>query len=234
MAKNKTMVDENHQQNIEKLLSESNQLNQSKIIFRTYDITLKDLEIFESGSFLSIDGEGIGLNLHRDRLCLLQISNEKAVILIHFPEPKYNSPNLKKLLQGPTEKLFHYARFDMLAIYKYLNVLCQNVICTRLLSKVARTFSEKHGLKNLLDELLNIKMNKGEQLSYWGSNELTDSQKEYAKKDVIYLKPLMEKIKWMLLREQRWEVAYAMCQTLPACVLAEANHFDPVNLINYV
>jgi 6-pyruvoyl-tetrahydropterin synthase len=84
-----------------------------------------------------------------------------------------------------------------------------------------------------IEELLNVKMNKGEQLSYWGADELTDSQKEYAKKDVVYLKPLMEKIKWMVQRENRWPVAEHMCATLPACVLAEAYHFDPANLINY-
>jgi ribonuclease D len=219
--------------NINELIKNSQQLSQAKPILRKYDITEKDLEMFENSEYLSIDAEGIGLNLHRDRLCLLQICDANNIIFIHYPEPQYNSPNLCKLLNLPMAKLFHYARFDMLAIYKYLNVLCQNVICTRLLSKIARTFSEKHGLKNLLEELLAVKMNKGEQLSYWGADELSDSQKEYAKKDVVYLKPLMEKIKWMLVRENRWSVGEAMCTTLPACILAEAHHFDPASLINY-
>jgi ribonuclease D len=231
-----TINDENHQNqsiSIEKLLENSHILSQKKPILREYDINQKDLKLFEDSQYLSIDAEGIGLNLHRDRLCLLQICNNENIIFIHFPKPIYNCPNLVSLLNNPMMKLFHYARFDMLAIYKYLNVLCKNVICTRLLSKVARTFSDKHGLKNLLEELLHIKMNKGEQLSYWGADELSDSQKEYAKKDVVYLKPLMEKIKWMLLRENRWIVAESMCQTLPSCVLAEAYYFDPANLINY-
>ena len=218
---------------INKLIDDAQKLSQSKPILRKYDITEKDLELFKNSQYLSIDAEGIGLNLHRDRLCLLQICNDTNIILIHFPEPRYKSPNLCKLLEMPMVKLFHYARFDMLAIYKYLNVLCENVLCTRMLSKIARTFSDKHGLKNLLEELLGVKMNKGEQLSYWGNDELTDSQKEYAKKDVVYLKPLMEKIKWMIMREKRWEVAEAMCKTLPACVLAEAYHFDPGKLIDY-
>ena len=218
---------------INQLIADAQELSKAKPILRKYDITEKDLELFKDSPYLSIDAEGIGLNLHRDRLCLLQICNDKNIIFIHYPEPTYESPNLVKLLNLPMMKLFHYARFDMLAIYKYLNVLCQNVVCTRLLSKIARTFSEKHGLKNLLEELLNVKMNKGEQLSYWGADELTDSQKEYAKKDVVYLKPLMEKIKWMVQRENRWPVAEYMCATLPACVLAEAYHFDPAALINY-
>ncbi len=219
--------------NIDLFLQNAQKLSQKKIIFRQYDIYEKDFELFKNSSYLSIDAEGIGLNLHRDRLCLLQICNEEEIIFIHFPERKYDSPWLCQLLQQPMMKIFHYARFDVLAIYKYLNVLCQNIICTRLLSKIARTFSDKHGLKNLLEELLQVKMNKGEQLSYWGADELTDSQREYAKKDVVYLKPLMEKLKWMLQRENRWNVAEAMCTTLPACVLAEAHHFDPGNLINY-
>ena len=146
---------------------------------------------------------------------------------------KYDSPWLSKLLQQPMLKIFHYARYDMLSIYKYLNVLCHNVICTRLLSKVMRTTSERHGLKNLLEELLKVKMNKGEQLSYWGADELTDSQKEYAKKDIIYLKPLMETLILNLKRENRWHVADIMCTALPACIVADANHFDPASLINY-
>lgn len=224
----------NHDEiNLQSLIAHSQILSQKKPILRQYDITEKDLKLFEDSEYLSIDAEGIGLNLHRDRLCLLQICNNEHIIFIHFPKPIYNSPNLVSLLKNPMVKLFHYARFDMLAIYKYLNVLCKNVICTRLLSKVARTFSDKHGLKNLLEELLNVKMNKGEQLSYWGADQLTDAQKEYAKKDVVYLKPLMEKIKWMIQRENRWPVAEAMCETLPACVLAEAYHFDPATLINY-
>jgi ribonuclease D len=116
-------MSEENIESIESLLNKAQKLSQKKIIFRKYDIYEKDFELFASSPYLSIDSEGMGLNIHRDRLCLLQICNDEDIIFIHFPEPKYDSPWLCKLLEQPMLKIFHYARYDMLSIYKYLNVI---------------------------------------------------------------------------------------------------------------
>lgn len=184
---------------------------------------------------LAIDTEAMGLKTIRDRLCTVQmLINESDIHIVHFPEPKYKSNNLVKLLQNnKIKKIFHFARFDMYIMYKYLGVLVENVVCTRMMSKIARTYSDKHSLKELCRELLKKDLNKGEQSSDWGREKLTESQISYAGNDVIYLPKIYESLKIMCVRENRMEVVEKMFAILPNLVFTEANHFDILELIDH-
>ncbi|NRA73163.1 MAG: ribonuclease H-like domain-containing protein [Rickettsiales bacterium] len=157
-----------------------------------------------SGS-LAIDTETTGLHLGRDRLCLIQIATEnKEVHMVHFPDGNYNAPNLKSLLKDSNIlKIFHYARFDMAIIYKYLDVMLKNVYCTKIASKIARTYTDNHGLKDICKELLNVQISKQQQSSYWGNNKLSKDQLQYAANDVIYLHNLKHSLDEILKREHR-------------------------------
>ena len=157
---------------------------------------------------LAIDTEATGLNLERDRLCLIQISTGSGdVHMVHFSNGKYDAPNLKKLLKNnDTLKIFHYARFDVAIIYRYLEVMMKNIYCTKIASKIARTYSDSHGLKDICKELLNIQISKQQQSSYWGSEKLSKSQLDYAAGDVLYLHQLKAILDEILKREKRKEL----------------------------
>lgn len=206
-----------------------------KIHFRTYDITDEDLKKMKLYSYLSIDTEATGLDLLKTRLCLMQIfGGDNSVFLIHFPDMIYNkSPNLKELLNYNQQKLFHFARFDLWAIYRYLGIMCKNIICTRIFSKIARTYSERHGLKNLLLELFKININKSEQSSYWGSESLTLTQKDYAKNDVLYLKEICDFLTQILIRERKYDFALQVCKSVETAVLCDDKNFSFTGLIDY-
>lgn len=196
-----------------------------------YDLPSSDLK----GDFVAIDTETMGLNLTRDRLCCVQLMINNEVFLVHFPEPIYNkSPNLVKFL-GNDEilKIFHFARFDMLSIYKYLGVLMKNVVCTRVLSKIVRTFTDKHSLKELCKEKLDVDLNKSKQTSNWGAIELTQAQIDYAAHDVIYLNELFQILKRDCIRENRYHIAESIFQSLPHVCLVESCNFDPCLLFNH-
>ena len=166
---------------------------------------------------LAIDNETMGLNLHRDRLCLLQISNGNGdAHLINFINKDYASPNLKKLLLDKNRcKIFHFARFDLAAIKQYLKIDLENIFCTKVASRLIRTYTESHGLKDLCRELLSIQMSKQQQSSYWGSGQLTSDQKEYAAKDVLYLHQLRTILQTMLIAENRLDIANSIFKFLP-------------------
>ena len=153
---------------------------------------------------IAIDCEFMGLNVDRDRLCLVQIStgNNDAHI-IKLNRETYNAPNLKKLLENNNVgKIFHFARADLLFIRKYLGVKVNNLNCTKIMSKIARSYSDKHGLKDLVKEFIGNDMNKNLQSSDFGG-ELSDKQLQYCAKDVIYLHKIYEKLKQILVREKR-------------------------------
>ena len=164
-----------------------------------------DLKLEKS---LAIDTEATGLNLDRDRLCVVQISTgDGNVHIVHFPDGKYDAPNLKKLLQNNhILKIFHYARFDVAIIYRYLGVMMKNIYCTKIASKIARTYSDSHGLKDICKELLNIQISKQQQSSYWGGEQLSKHQLEYAAGDVLYLHKLKAILDEILEREKRKEL----------------------------
>ena len=153
---------------------------------------------------IAIDCEFTGLNIERDRLCLLQISSGKNdAHIIQLNKDNYNAPNLKNILNNENiNKLFHFARADLLFIKKYLEVDVQNLNCTKIMSKIARSYSDKHGLKDLIKEFLGIDISKQLQSSYFGG-ELTDKQLKYCAQDVIYLHKIFESLEKILIRENR-------------------------------
>ena len=166
---------------------------------------------------LAIDTETMGLQLNRDRLCLLQMSNgDNSAYLVQFVNKTYNAPNLIKLLTDSNRcKIFHFARFDLAAIKKYLNVDLENVFCTKIASRLARTYTDAHSLKELCRELLSIQLSKQQQSSYWGNDILSKEQQEYAAKDVIYLHKIRTILQEMLVKEGRMEIAHKIFAFLP-------------------
>ncbi len=170
------------------------------------------------GSSVAIDTETMGLNPARDRLCLLQLSTgDGTAHLVQFAPNSYDAPNLKAMLQDTSiTKIFHFGRFDIAAIRAYLCVDCTPVYCTKIASRLARTFTDKHGLKDICKELLGIEISKQQQTSDWGADKLTDEQLAYAASDVLYLHKLREKLDAMLEREGRLHLAQAAYDFLPA------------------
>ena len=156
---------------------------------------------------IAIDSEFSGLNVNRDKLYLVQISSgNNDAHIIQLNRDNYNAPNLKKLLSNKKiEKIFHYARADMAFIKKYLNIDIENVNCTKLMSKIARSYSDKHGLKDLVKEFLGIELSKQQQSSDFGGN-LNEKQLKYCATDVIYLHKVYSTLKEILVRENRYEL----------------------------
>lgn len=188
-------------------------MNQRKNIFYTYDLP-EDLPV----SSIAIDTEAMGLKLHRDRLCVVQIADENGNInIIHFPRPEFDkSPNLIKLLTDKSiEKIFHYGRFDIAILMYSFNISIENVFCTKIASYLSRTYTEKHGLSDLCKTFLGIKLEKIQQTSDWGQENLTGLQKKYAAGDVIYLHEIKQKLVSLLKRENRMELAQKCFEFLP-------------------
>lgn len=185
----------------------------------------------ELGNEIAIDTETMGLNLSRDRLCLMQIKGkDDAIHLIQFINHNYDAPNLKKILSNPhINKIFHYARFDILAIHTYLNILCENIFCTKIASKLCRTYTNKHSLKDITKELLNIDMEKEQQSSNWGATQLTPQQLEYAGSDVLYLHKLKHELMQRLIIEHRIDLANKVFAFLPTKVLLDSLYFSDDN-----
>ena len=167
---------------------------------------------------IAIDTEAMGLKYNeRDRLCVIQICDESGeVYLIHFPASTYDysCQNLRKFLEDENRvKIFHYARFDVAIMRKYLKIdSIKNIYCTKIASRFARTYTDSHSLKTLVSELLHVELKKEQQCSYWGSDELSDAQKGYAANDVLYLHKLKEKLTDMLEKSGRYEIAYKYMQ----------------------
>lgn len=169
---------------------------------------------------VAIDSETMGLDPHRDRLCLMQLSaGDGTAHLVQFRQGQYDAPNLKALLTDPKiTKLFHFARFDMAVIRRYLDVDCQPVYCTKIASKLVRTYTDRHGLKDLCRELLGIDISKQQQSSDWGADTLTPEQLDYAAADVLHLHRLQARLDDMLRREGRLDLAEACFGFLPTRV----------------
>ncbi len=174
------------------------------------------------GPVVAIDTETMGLNPQRDRLCLVQMSSgDGNAHLVQFEKGQYAAPNLKKMLADPkVTKLFHFARFDVAVLMAYLGVSTGPVYCTKIASKLCRTFTDRHGLKDLVRELLSVEISKQQQSSDWGAPELTKEQLEYAAADVLHLHAMKAKLDIMLAREGRTDVAEACFAFLPVrCAL---------------
>lgn len=166
---------------------------------------------------VAVDSETMGLNPHRDRLCLLQISDGNGdEHLVRFSAGKYDAPNLKAVLADPARlKLMHFARFDVAVIHHFLGVWATPVFCTKIASKLVRTYTDRHGLKDLLKETLGVEISKQQQSSDWGAAELSDAQKEYAASDVRYLHRAHAVLVERLAREGRTHIAQACFDFLP-------------------
>jgi ribonuclease D len=169
------------------------------------------------GPIVAIDSETLGLNPIRDRLCLVQLSSGDGVAhMVQFTDGKYDAPNLKKLLNDRAViKLFHYARFDVAMFRRYLGVITAPIYCTKIASKLVRTYTDKHGLKDIVRELLGTDLSKEQQSSDWGAPELTEKQLAYAANDVAYLHRLRDVLDGMLAREGRTGLAKACFDFLP-------------------
>ena len=163
------------------------------------------------GREVAIDTETMGLAPHRDRLCVVQLSpGDGSADVVQIPRDAADAPNLKALLADPgVTKIFHYARFDMAVLYNRFGVMAGPVYCTKIASRLVRTYTDRHGLKDLVRELLGIDMSKHQQSSDWGAEKLTDAQLDYAASDVLYLHDLKRHLDRMLARENRTAQARA-------------------------
>jgi ribonuclease D len=170
------------------------------------------------GPRVAIDSETMGLNPHRDRLCLVQLSaGDGEVHLVKFGLGPYQAPNLVRLLADPAvTKIFHFGRFDIAVLRHALGVTTSPVYCTKIASKLVRTFTDRHGLKDLCRDLIGVELSKQEQSSDWGAPTLTEAQMKYAASDVLYLHQLVDRLDVMLAREGRTELAAACFKFLPA------------------
>jgi ribonuclease D len=177
---------------------------------------LPDLSHYRGGA-VAIDTETMGLDPHRDRLCVVQLSpGDGTADVVQIPAGAHQSPNLTKLLADSNIlKIFHFARFDLGVLQKRLAVMATPVYCTKIASRLARTYTDKHGLKDLVREVLGIEVSKQQQSSDWGADGLTDAQIAYAASDVLHLHALKERLDTMLAREGRVDLAAACFRFLP-------------------
>ena len=190
----------------------------------TFQLHHNDLpEGVEFGEVVAIDTEAMGLNPRRDRLCLVQLSaGDGDAHLVQFAPGAYDAPRLRRLLADPcVTKLFHFARFDLAMLYHYLGVMALPVYCTKIASRLARTFTDRHGLRELCKDLLSVDLSKQQQSSDWGAPSLSDEQLRYAASDVLHLHALRDRLDAMLTREGREALARASFEFLPHRVLLD-------------
>lgn len=187
------------------------------------------------GPMVAIDCETMGLNPHRDRLCVVQLSGgDGHAHIVQIAKDQTAAPNLCKLLEDPDVlKLFHYGRFDIAAMYNAFGALTAPVYCTKIASKLVRTYTDRHGLKNLLQELIQQDISKQQQSSDWGASELTKAQLDYAASDVLYLHKLKAELDRMLQREGRSEVAQACFDFLPTRAKLDLAGWPDVDIFSH-
>jgi ribonuclease D len=184
------------------------------------------------GPSVAIDTETMGLRPHRDRLCVVQLSGgDGNAHLVQFDGKDWSAPNLKALLADPRVlKIFHFARFDVAALAHHLGVTTAPVYCTKIASKLVRTYTDRHGLKDLCSELAGVELSKQQQSSDWGADKLTDQQRHYAASDVLYLHALKTKLDAMLEREGRLAYAQACFQFLATRAHLDLAGFEDVDI----
>jgi ribonuclease D len=183
-------------------------MNDDKVKLVKRDLCEADLALFNDQEVLAVDCEMMGLNVTRDRLCLVQIGDkDHNVRLVQIMQGQEAAPNLKLLLENKHIVLFHYARSDLAWLKRWLGIRVNNYFCTKVASKLARTYTDKHGLKDLCKEVIGKDISKSQQSSYWGAAELTRNQLNYAANDVYFLIEIYQKLKMMLIRENKYELA---------------------------
>lgn len=184
---------------------------------------------------IAIDTETLGLNPFRDRLCLVQISGgDGSVHIVRFDGTDYSAPHLKKLLGDPgIEKIFHYARFDIAILKRYLNIDCAPVFCTKVASRLVRTYTDRHGLKDVVKEFCGIDLDKQQQSSDWAADCLSEAQLNYAANDVLYLHQVRAGLIERLNRENRMDLARACFAFLPARAALDLAGWDDVDIFSH-
>jgi len=187
---------------------------------------LPDLSRYTSA--VAIDTETMGLNPHRDRLCVVQLSpGDGSADVVQIPKGHTDAPNLKALLANPAiTKIFHFARFDVAVLYQTFGVMTGPIYCTKIASRLTRTYTDRHGLKDLVREVLNVDLSKQQQSSDWGSDSLTEPQLAYAASDVLHLHALRERLDAMLVREGRTQLAKACFDFLPTRALLDLQGWE--------
>ncbi|MEA5567552.1 ribonuclease H-like domain-containing protein [Anabaena sp. UHCC 0399] len=198
--------------------------------FQVSDRDLSDAAVSQylQSEVLAVDTETMGLLPQRDRLCLIQLCNPQGqVTAIRIAKGQTAAPNLKKLLEATNVlKLFHFARFDVATLRYYLDIHVQPIFCTKIASKLARTYTNRHGLKDVVQELEGVELDKSSQSSDWGNaSNLSEAQLNYAANDVRYLIGVQQKLTPMLKREERWELAQQCFQVLPTIVALDLLQF---------
>jgi ribonuclease D len=193
-------------------------MNLNNFVSQKFNVYKNDIpENLMKSEIMAIDTETMGLNLNRDRLCVLQFSfGDGRAHMVHFDGIDYSAPNLKKFLEDENIiKVFHYARFDLLAIRKYLGISLENIYCTKIASRLARTYTDRHSLNALVFEVSGQKLDKMQQCSNWGVENLSQAQIEYAAYDVLYLHQIKKKLDEMLKISGRYELAMDCFAFLP-------------------
>ncbi len=209
-------------------------------LIETDDMTIRfhrgDLpDDFAPGNAIAIDTETLGLVPGRDRLCVVQLSKgDGTADVVQIAPNQTQAPNLEKLLADPAViKLFHFARFDIAVLYKTFGVMTGPLYCTKIASKLARTYTDRHGLKDLVRELLGIELSKQQQSSDWGAPELTEAQLAYAASDVLHLHALRTKLEAMLAREGRAQYAQAAFDFLPTRARLDLDGWSDTDIFSH-
>lgn len=184
------------------------------------------------GPVVAIDCETMGLNPHRDRLCVVQMSGgDGNAHIVQIAKDQTEAPNLCAMLENPDVlKLFHFGRFDIAAMHNAFGALTAPVYCTKIASKLVRTYTDRHGLKNLLQELLNVDISKQQQMSDWGAEKLSNAQLEYAASDVLYLHKLRDTLNERLAREGRIELAQSCFDFLPTRAVLDLEGWPEIDI----
>ena len=187
------------------------------------------------GDSVAIDTETLGLIPERDPLCLIQLSSgDGTAHLLQFDRSNYDAPNLKKILSDPNcEKIFHFARFDVAVIKHYLDIDCAPIYCTKIASKLARTYTDKHGLKDICKELLGIELSKNEQTSDWSLEELSEEQKTYASSDVLHLHKLKSILEDKLQKVKRKELAQDCFNFISTRAYLDLNGWSEIDIFRH-
>ncbi|HET9903272.1 MAG TPA: ribonuclease H-like domain-containing protein [Xanthobacteraceae bacterium] len=194
---------------------------------------LPDLSAYRGA--VAVDTETMGLDPHRDRLCVVQLSpGDGSADIVQIPRGTRSAPNLQRLLADRSVlKIFHFARFDLAALFSAFGVMAEPVYCTKIASRLTRTYTDKHGLKDLAKELLGVDLSKQQQLSDWGAEELTEAQTAYAASDVLHLHALKEKLDHLLVREGRETLAEACFRFLPHRALLDLSGWAEEDIFSH-
>ena len=197
---------------------------------RLHQGDLPDLSNY--GGTIAIDTETLGLKPHRDRLCVIQLSpGDGSCDVVQIAKGQASAPNIEKLITDPSIlKLFHFGRFDIAVLYHSFGALTQNVYCTKIASRLTRTYTDRHGLKNLTQELLGIDLSKVQQSSDWAAEKLTDAQLSYAASDVLHLHELKAALDARLEREDRTAIAQACFEFLPYRALLDLKGWEETDI----